>query len=80
MVFFQMISKTTPSHSNTKTPKFDVFIGERDPRQHLINFREEYLLKLESEEKMMVKLFHRSLNGDVSECFYKFPIDQSPHL
>lgn len=54
-----------------KTPNINGFNGEGDLRQLLINFIEECLLKLGSEEKMMVTFSPRILKDDVSEWFYK---------
>ena len=53
-----------------KALKFYMFSGEQDQKQHLISFQEECLLKLGLEEKLMVKFFPRSLNGDASQWFY----------
>lgn len=58
-----------PEH---KAPNFEMFNGKQDPKQHLINFQEECLLKLGSEEKLMAKFFPRSLKGETSQCFYNF--------
>jgi len=50
-----------------------MFSGEQDLKQHLISFQEEFLLKLGSKNKLMVKFFPRSLKGDASKWFYNLP-------
>lgn len=36
-----------------KVPKFKMFSGEQDPKQYLISFQEEFMLKLDSDERLM---------------------------
>lgn len=53
-----------PDH---KIPKFEIFNGEQDHKQHLISFQEECLLKLGSNERLMAKFFPRSLKDDATQ-------------